>query len=262
MLDEPSRLVLEELAAQPAAMPRGTDSMRQRLIARAAHSVAAAGAFHTVRGAPRWVVGDGLRWRWLYRAHPGRPLRPGEPLRVRQIELAPGIRCALTLEDSSVRCEWLVMSGDVCVEGMPLLVRDYHVVAACARIELLSAAGARVYLREAEHAGGPLVQHTARDRQMPWVILVPGVERRVMWQRGREAALMYRVQPGLNVPHHGHGHDEECLLLEGEVFVDDILLCGGEYQLAPAGTHHEGVSSDVGGILFAHGDIELDVTAR
>jgi len=236
--------------------------MRQRLIARAAHSVAAAGAFHTVRGTAQWVVSDGLRWRWLYQARPGRALRPGEPLRVRQIELGPGAHCGLTLKDSSARCEWLVMSGEVCVDRMPLQERDYHVAAACPRIDLRSAAGARLYLREAEHAGGPLVQHTARDRQLPWVALAPGVERRVVWQRGREAALLYRVERGLNVPHHGHGHDEECLMLEGEVFVDDILLRSGEYQLAPAGTHHEGVSSDTGGILFAHGDIELAVTAR
>ena len=74
--------------------------------------------------------------------------------------------------------------------------------------------------------------------------------------------MLYRVQPGIAVPHHGHGHDEECLMLEGEVFVDDLLLRRGEYQLAPAGTHHEGVCSDTGGILYAHGDIDLAVTPR
>ena len=119
-----------------------------------------------------------------------------------------------------------------------------------------------MYLREAESPDDDFVPHTARDNELPWLAHAPGIERRVLWQRGSESALLYRVQPGIAVPHHGHGHDEECLLLEGDVFVDDVLLRRGEYQLAPAGTYHEGVSSDTGGILYAHGDIDLAVTPR
>jgi len=264
MLDESSRLLLESMAAQPgadaSAMGAGADSLRRRLMQRAARSVCAANAFHTVRGPRQWVIDADMRWRWLYQAQPGRALRAGEPLRVRQVELAAGARLELPLEQHGVRLEWLVMAGDVHIDGMPLLVRDYHVMVASRRsVGLRSKGGARLYLREAEQASEPCVPHTVRDRQAPWLAHAPGIERRVLWQCGSESALLYRVQPGVEVPSHGHGHDEECLMVEGDVFVDDILLRAGEYQLAPAGTHHEGVSSDTGGILYAHGDIDLAV---
>ena len=70
--------------------------------------------------------------------------------------------------------------------------------------------------------------------------------------------MLYRAAPGAVVPQHRHGRDEECLMLEGEVFLDDLLLRCGDYQLAPAGTGHAGVSTATGGLLYAHGDLELD----
>ena len=267
-LDESSLLMLDDLGALPGI--EGTaagvvdDPVRQRLMRRAAQSVRAAAAFHTVRGERDWLPGsDGVRSRWLYQAQSGRALRAGEPLRARLVALAPGSHCELTLEQPGARCEWLVMAGEVRIDGLPLVVRDYHVTLARRGVFALSSAGgALLYLREAAPPGDDFVAHTARDGELPWLAHAPGIERRVLWQRGSESALLYRVQPGSAVPHHGHGHDEECLMLEGEVFVDDILLRRGEYQLAPAGTHHEGVSSDTGAILFAHGDIDLAVTPR
>jgi hypothetical protein len=263
-LDEANRLLLEALVSPPADAAAGPDltALRQRLVRRLAHSVRAASAFHTVRGEPLWLAAEsGLRWRWLYRAPSGRALRAGEPRRVRQIEVSGGARGPLTLEPG-LRCEWLVMRGDVCIDGVTLAVRDYHVAAARERVDLSSTNGALLYLREAAATLEDALPHTVRDREVPWLPHVPGIERRVLWQRGREAALLYRVQAGVEVPHHGHGHDEECLMVEGDAFVDDILLGPGDYQLAPAGTCHEGVSCDTGGILFAHGDIELAVAPR
>jgi hypothetical protein len=264
-LDEASRLLLDSLAeAAPAvAAASRAQALRERLMGRVAHSVRAASAFHTVRGELQWLVGAaGLRAAWLYGAQPGRALRAGEPRRVRQIELAPGARCELAIGPAVARCEWLVMRGDACIDDAALEVRDYHVAAAGGAVALSSEGGALLYLRETDAAGDDHTPHTLRDREVPWLPHAPGIERRVLWQRGREAALLYRVQPGAAVPHHGHGHDEECLMLEGEVFVDDILLRDSDYQLAPAGTFHEGVCSDTGGILYAHGDIELAVTSR
>ncbi|HEU5294040.1 MAG TPA: cupin domain-containing protein [Burkholderiaceae bacterium] len=260
-----NRLLLDALASMPpadatAATAAGT--LGQRLMCRAASSLRAAAAFHTVRGEPQWLSADsGVRIRWLYRALPGRAPRVGEPMRVRQIQLPRGASCQLALQPG-LRCEWLVMRGNACIDGVALQARDYHVVLTRAAVALSSQDGAWLYLREADDVDGPFAIHTVHDHVAPWSPHVPGIERRVLWQRGGEAALMYRVQRGAEVPHHGHGHDEECLMLQGEVFVDDILLGPGDYQLAPAGTFHEGVCCDTGGILLTHGDIELAVTPR
>ena len=76
------------------------------------------------------------------------------------------------------------------------------------------------------------------DFMAGWPAFAPGIRRRVLWQRDGQAALLYHAQAGAQVPHHTHGHDEECLMVQGELFLDDVLLQPGDYQLAPAGTGH------------------------
>ena len=71
------------------------------------------------------------------------------------------------------------------------------------------------------------------------------------------AAMLWLAEPGATVPHHHHGHDEECLMLRGDLFQDDYLLREGDYQLAPSGTAHETVSTDTGALIYAHGDLQM-----
>ena len=69
--------------------------------------------------------------------------------------------------------------------------------------------------------------------------------------------MLYLAQPGAQVPRHTHGHDEECLMVQGELFLDDLLLQPGDYQLAPAGTGHFITETDTGVVIYAHGDLDL-----
>ena len=55
---------------------------------------------------------------------------------------------------------------------------------------------------------------------------------RVTRQRDGEAALLCDAQPGTAMLEHTHGHDEECLMVQGERFVDDVSLQPDDYQLA------------------------------
>ena len=105
---------------------------------------------------------------------------------------------------------------------------------------------------------GPL---TVRDAEAGWPDYAPGIRRRVLWQREGQAALLYHARPGAAVPHHTHGHDEECLMVRGELFLDDILLQEGDYQLAPAGTDHRITQTDTGVVIWAHGDCDLRFVA-
>jgi hypothetical protein len=61
---------------------------------------------------------------------------------------------------------------------------------------------------------------------------------------------------GASVPDHGHALNEDCLVLEGEMFLGDILLRTGDYQLAPAGGSHFNENSDVGVLFFFHGALD------
>jgi len=256
--------------AGPApATPATPPALRARLFDRVARSAAASRDLFTLRhaDAPLQQPQPGLTLRTLYRAR-GLALRPGEPARVRLIELAPG--ACWDGPEPDLQREWLVMRGAVRLGDEVLEAEDFHVAPAGAPARPLAGAqgahgmqgthGALVMLRESPLPAGrgeqPRTQH-ARDAA--WLDFAPGIRRRLMWQRGREAAMLYRAAPGVGVPRHGHGHDEECLMLAGDLFLDEVLLRTLDYQLAPAGSVHASVFTDTGALLYAHGDVELDL---
>ena len=107
----------------------------------------------------------------------------------------------------------------------------------------------------------PAQVSTVLDATAGWPDFAPGIQRRVLWHRDGLAAMLYYAQPGASVPRHTHGHDEECLMVQGELFLDDMLLRAGDYQLAPAGTAHRLTETDTGVVLYAHGDLDLRFVA-
>jgi quercetin dioxygenase-like cupin family protein len=220
---------------------------------------------HTQRLADTQPVAQdrGVTLRPLYRALGTRALRPGEPEAATLVELAPGTTWAGPAATS--QREWLVLAGTVHMGDVRLEPHDYHVLPAGLRGGALhSAEGALLYQREAPGtpAGSgaevwlPYTQHAA---QAAWEDFGPGIKRRLMWQREGLAAMLYHALPGAAVPHHGHRHDEECLMLEGDFFLDEVLLRQLDYQVAPAGSEHVSATTDTGLLVFAHGDLELDV---
>lgn len=44
--------------------------------------------------------------------------------------------------------------------------------------------------------------------------------------------MRVRFAAGASVPDHGHALNEDCLMLQGEMFFGDILLRAGDYQVA------------------------------
>jgi anti-sigma factor ChrR (cupin superfamily) len=58
-----------------------------------------------------------------------------------------------------------------------------------------------------------------------------------------------RMEAGRSYPRHLHNGPEECLVLEGELAVGDILMRAGDYQRMPAGSCH-GVQRTEGGCLL------------
>src|SRR5262245_11887902 len=129
VIDETSELLLNELAATPAgASPRTPSSaLRERLMRRAERGVRQEAVFHTVRGPAQWCAVDGLCMRWLYRRAASHGPRAGEPLRVRELQLAPGERARVNIAETAARTEWLVRGGDVRIDAIALTTHDHHV---------------------------------------------------------------------------------------------------------------------------------------
>jgi hypothetical protein len=258
LADETSALLgAIDAAARPTA-----PALRARLFGRIERSAAASRGLFTTRigDAPAQQPVAGVTLRTLYRARSVN-LRPGEPERVRLVELAPDARWAGP--DATHQRQWLVLRGRVTLGAEVLAAEDFHVDPAGAPALPLAAAagaGALVMLREAPQpqpeGDAPC---TRRAAEAEWLDFAPGIVRRVMWQQGGAAAMLYRTAPGVSVPRHGHGHDEECLMLDGELFLDEVLLRPLDYQLAPAGSEHGSVFTDTGTVLYTHGDVELDL---
>ena len=252
--------------SQQPGLPPFAQDMRAKLMRRLAASREAQALKITARHgrSARASLAPGASAQVLYEAPTGRALRPGEPLRVRIIRLEPGTTLSLgALQGESPlvqrQREWLVLDGGVRLARQDLSRRYYHALpAGLPTPELHATESALVLLRESDppaQAGGDAI--TVLDAQAGWPDYAPGIQRRVLWQRDGQAAFLYYAQPGAQVPAHAHTHDEECLMLQGELFLDDLLLRQFDYQLAPAGTGHQVTETDTGGVLFAHGDIDL-----
>ncbi len=222
------------------------------------------------RRSPQLNLCPGVCQTLLYAATESGAQRPGEPLRVSLIELEAG---AVWQPSDQVshhhHREMLIVTGSVLMGDHDLGLRDYRVLPA-GQLDAawVSDRGALVFLRESvlspAIAGSETETETETvvlDADAGWPHYGPGIRRRVLWQRDGMAAMLYHVDPGSSVPLHQHGHDEECLMVQGDLFLNDLLLQAGDYQLAPAGTSHHTTSTDTGAVIYAHGDLDLQFIA-
>lgn len=267
-LSDDGALASSPLSPAADAARASSSALRRRLFDRVARSAATSRTLHTRRQADTVAitVAPGVTLRSLYEAVPGQARRPGEPEAVTLVELAPGAVWAPATPAAGnnaqgLQREWLVLGGRLETAGLTLAAHDYHVVpAGAASGAWTSRDGALVYQREARpEAGAPAAAVTQHAAAAVWEDYAPGIRRRVMWQQQGQAAMLYHALPGAAVPHHGHGHDEECLMLAGDFFLDDVLLRALDYQLAPAHTEHRLAHTDTGVVIYAHGDVALDL---
>ncbi len=256
-LDETIDLINDALSSQP--LPAALQ-VRSRLLGRVADSAERHRGLVVVR--PRHLqalpLAEGVTVRWLYQTDSTRARRAGEPQRLALIALQAGARLDSGLGLAHCHSEWLVMSGSVTLDGVALDTLDHHGHAASPREPVLaSAAGATIYLRD--NGDEPSPAGTSRERQAQWENFAPGIRRRLLWQAGNACAYLARAQVGAAVPAHGHRNDEECLMLEGELFTGDILIREHEFQLAPAGFEHGLVQAATACVVYLRGDAELDI---
>ncbi|HEU0204791.1 MAG TPA: cupin domain-containing protein [Burkholderiaceae bacterium] len=78
-----------------------------------------------------------------------------------------------------------------------------------------------------------------------------GVLMKLLYDDGVTASWLGRVPPNCELP--GHTHDdgpEECLVLNGELWLNGVRMVSGDYQLAAQGTAHDSIVSRSGCIVF------------
>lgn len=101
--------------------------------------------------------------------------------------------------------------------------------------------------------GNPLHHLTVRNAEGIWVALLPGIEMKLLREDANTRSYLLRMAAGARLSGHDHIHEEECMVLEGDVWLGNIHAHAGDYHLARSHVPHGGVRSDGGCLLFLRG---------
>jgi hypothetical protein len=206
--------------------------------------------FHTVRRDARgWLEQhEGVRAKIL--AHT--PVATS-----RLVNIDAGV--AVPLQPGQTLQEVVLMAGALKVGSRSFQVGD----AACtphdaAHVLKAGTGGAEIYLRLSEPASEwvSTLHFSTLEDDAAWQDFCPGVRIRELWSGAERRSVLVRMSAGAQVNSHRHGLEEECLMLAGEAFIGDTLLRSGEYQLAPQGSRHGAVQTDVGALFYVHGSLD------
>ncbi|WP_374352702.1 cupin domain-containing protein [Chitinimonas sp.] len=92
--------------------------------------------------------------------------------------------------------------------------------------------------------------HTLLASEGEWRAVAPLVYEKRLFADAQMTACLYRLEPGGRIPPHVHDVIEECLVLEGEIMLDEIKVGAGGYQLAPRHSRHGDVHSPDGCLIY------------
>jgi anti-sigma factor ChrR (cupin superfamily) len=106
-------------------------------------------------------------------------------------------------------------------------------------------------------AEAPPGTFTIRATDMKWIRVGKGVEiktLRVDRERNDQTVLI-RMQPGAVVAVRRHTQEEECLVLEGEVYIGSHLLRAGDRHVARLAARHAQIRAPGGALLLIRSEI-------
>lgn len=86
-----------------------------------------------------------------------------------------------------------------------------------------------------------------------WQPFAPGLDLKVLHEAGGIMSYLLRLAPGASIPPHRHPVDEECVVLEGELRIGELVVPTGGFHLARADAMHERIHSERGALIFLRG---------
>lgn len=87
-------------------------------------------------------------------------------------------------------------------------------------------------------------------REDGWQPLADKAEMKVLHDDGITMTWLVRLEAGAVLAGHDHAATEECLVLEGDFWLNDACYGPGDYQIAFAGSRHESARSRYGCLVF------------
>jgi quercetin dioxygenase-like cupin family protein len=91
---------------------------------------------------------------------------------------------------------------------------------------------------------------TVHREEGEWRRIAPRVQEKVLLRTGGMRACLLRMEKGSSLPAHDHPSPEECVVLEGEVWLGDVFCRAGDFHRAPRGKPHGALRTDSGCLLY------------
>jgi anti-sigma factor ChrR (cupin superfamily) len=108
----------------------------------------------------------------------------------------------------------------------------------------------RVLTRVADGPHADAAQMIDIRRAEGWQPLADRAEMKVLHDDGQIMTWLVRMEAGAVLEGHDHHGDEECLVLEGDFWLNDVRYGPGDYQIAFAGSRHHSARSETGCLVF------------
>jgi hypothetical protein len=86
--------------------------------------------------------------------------------------------------------------------------------------------------------------------QGEWRTVAEGVQIKILRQESDSRSALVKMAANSFIPAHQHDFDEVAIMLEGEVWLEDILCGIEDYHLAHACNAHGEIRTDRGCLLF------------
>jgi len=259
---ELTEMICQALASNDMPLPN-RPALRSRLLSRVSASQCGQAGWITVRSRD----GD---WRGVKSGVRAKTLRDGSHSSSVLIEMQPG--SSLPVHRHASLEEGIVLAGGFQLDGKELGPGDYHMSHAGSRHgRITSRQGVLAYLRGTSlgHTGamiGELVGALLPTNGVPavtisandgvWEAIADGVESKVLCRDGEMVSRFIRLRAGASLPADRCASEEECMMLEGDAFFGDRLVCAGDFHLTPAGAERAVLMSDSGALLFVRSRLD------
>jgi quercetin dioxygenase-like cupin family protein len=102
-------------------------------------------------------------------------------------------------------------------------------------------------------AGQKPISYVIRASEGEWVNSgMPGFDFKLLFQDPdtKKSTVLARIAAGARMPHHRHEGLEECLIIEGSLWTDGVLLLPGDFIVTGDQTEHEDTWSPNGALAL------------
>jgi quercetin dioxygenase-like cupin family protein len=101
-----------------------------------------------------------------------------------------------------------------------------------------------------QNAQTALSHLTVHYSQEGWLDVMPLIKMKTLFESNDGKGVLFRFQPGARLPAHEHGTDEECVVLEGELRIGEVIVHAGDFHLARRSIPHDDLTSPTGALFY------------